>query len=37
MRPSKKKTPDAAKVEQFLDDIRSGMPTNPIPSKPGLR
>lgn len=37
MRPSKKKTPDAAKVEQFLDDLRSGMPTNPIPSKPGLR
>ena len=34
---SKKRTPDAARVEQFLDDLRSGMPTNPIPAKPGLR
>ena len=34
---SKKRTPDAARVEQFLDDLRSGMPTNPIPTKPGLR
>jgi hypothetical protein len=32
-----KKTPDAAKVEKFLDDLRSGMPENPIPTKPGLR
>ena len=34
---SKKRTPDAARVEQFLDDLRSGMPTNPVPTKPGLR
>ena len=34
---AKKRTPDAARVEQFLDDLRSGMPTNPIPQKPGLR
>jgi tetrahydromethanopterin S-methyltransferase subunit B len=34
-----KKTPDAAKVEKFLDDLRSGMPETPAPlqSKPGLR
>lgn len=34
MRPSKKKTPDAAKVEQFLDDLRSGMPDHPLPVSP---
>jgi hypothetical protein len=34
---SKKRTPDAARVEQFLDDLRSGMPESPIPAKPGLR
>lgn len=34
---SKKRTPDAQRVEQFLDDLRSGMPTNPVPAKPGLR
>jgi len=31
---SKKRTPDAARVEQFLDDLRSGMPTNPLPPSP---
>ena len=31
---SKKRTPDAARVEQFLDDLRSGMPTNPLPQSP---
>jgi len=31
---SKKRTPDAARVEQFLDDLRSGMPTNALPQSP---
>ena len=31
---AKKRTPDAARVEQFLDDLRSGMPTNPLPKTP---
>ncbi len=32
---AKKRTPDAARVEQFLDDLRSQMPSNPIPPSPG--
>ena len=28
---AKKRTPDAARVEQFLDDLRSRMPSNPLP------
>ena len=31
---SKKRTPDAQRVEQFLDDLRSGMPDNPLPPSP---
>lgn len=31
---SKKRTPDAQRVEQFLDDLRSGMPENPLPVSP---
>jgi len=34
---AKRPAPDAARVEQFLDDLRSGMPDNPVPTKPGLR
>lgn len=35
---NKKRTPDAARVEQFLDDLRSQMPSNPVPEpKPGLK
>jgi hypothetical protein len=31
---AKKRTPDAQRVEQFLDDLRSGMPENPLPPSP---
>lgn len=31
---SKKRTPDAARVEKFLDDLRSGMPEHPVPPSP---
>lgn len=31
---TKKRTPDAARVEKFLDDLRTGMPDNPIPPSP---
>jgi hypothetical protein len=34
---AKRPAPDAVRVEQFLDDLRSGMPDNPVPTKPGLR
>jgi len=32
---AKKRTPDAARVEKFLDDLRSQMPTNPIKPSAG--
>lgn len=31
---SKKRTPDADRVERFLDDLRSGMPDHPLPVSP---
>lgn len=31
---AKKRTPDADRVEKFLDDLRSGMPENPLPPSP---
>jgi len=31
---SKKRTPDADRVEKFLDDLRSGMPDHPLPVSP---
>ena len=31
---AKKRTPDAARVEQFLDDLRTGMPEAPLPQSP---
>ena len=31
---SKKRTTDSARVEQFLDDLRSQMPSNPLPPSP---
>ena len=36
---SRKRTPDAARVEAFLDDLRSQMPETPAPlaSKPPLK
>ncbi len=31
---SKKRTPDAERVEKFLDDLRTGMPDTPLPQSP---
>jgi len=28
---AKKRTPDAERVEKFLDDLRTGMPESPLP------
>ena len=34
---AKKRTPDADRVEKFLDDLRSGMPDSPIPNSPFMQ